>query len=365
MLNCIDLFAGAGGLSSGFRSLGFNVLLANEFNPEIAATYRHNHPQALVLVDDVRNLTIATIKELIGDKKVHVITGGPPCQGFSMSGYRIRKNVFMDDPRNMLFKEYYRIVAEVNPDYFLMENVEGLLTMQNGLIKATIIELFQDLGYHITYGVANASEYGVPQTRRRVVFLGSKKSKLNFPKPTHSADQALKPLVTIRDAISDLSFLASGEGEAVAAYMYEPASEYQKDRRQASQWLFNHVATRHSKLAIERMGLVPPGGNREQLPQEHKTKSVHSGAYGRMEWDKTATTITTRFDTPSTGRVIHPCLDRTITVREAARLQSFDDSYQFLGSRSSQGIQVGNAVPPLLAAAFAQVILEDALKQKK
>jgi DNA (cytosine-5)-methyltransferase 1 len=362
MLNCIDLFAGAGGLSSGFSRLGFNILLANEVNSEIAKTYQYNHKKTLVLVEDIRKITLDSIKSKLEGKSVHVITGGPPCQGFSMSGYRIRKNVFMDDPRNMLFKEYYRIVAGINPDYFVIENVEGLLTMQSGIIKDTIIELFEDLGYHVTVGVTNAGEYGVPQSRRRVVFLGSKKSKLDFPRITHSPDNNLKPFVTIKDAISDLSFLESGEGEPIVKYNYAPETEYQRARRQDSHLLFNHVATKHSKLAIERMKLVPPGGNREQLPKEHKTKSVHSGAYGRMEWDKPATTITTRFDTPSTGRVIHPCLNRTITVREAARLQSFDDNYKFLGSRSSQGIQVGNAVPPLLAEAFAKVILEDASK---
>ncbi|MDN3015799.1 DNA cytosine methyltransferase [Paenibacillus sp. BSR1-1] len=357
-MNVIDLFAGAGGMSTGFEQAGFKVLLANEYIPQIAETYQYNHKQTKVLIGDIRDVTIEEMKREIGDCKIDVVTGGPPCQGFSMSGKRIRNtSEFIDDPRNYLFKEFYKVVKGFSPKYFVMENVEGLLTMKNGLIFETIYHAFMELGYFMDYGVLDAKGYGVPQSRKRLIILGCKEKKIYLPDETHGKSKELKPLVTIQDAISDLNFLESGEGKECMEYRFGPKSQYQQTRRKNTPNLYNHVVTKHSKLAIERMKLVKPGENRNNLPEEHQTKSVHSGAYGRMEWDKCATTITTRFDTPSVGRVIHPELNRTITVREAARLQSFDDDYQFLGTRSSQGIQVGNAVPPLLAQAIGNIIM--------
>jgi DNA-cytosine methyltransferase len=359
-LNVIDLFAGAGGMSKGFELAGFNIILANEFNPQIAETYQKNHLETKVIVGDIKEVSIDDIKEQIGDSPVHVVTGGPPCQGFSMSGNRIRSTAtFIDDPRNYLFKEFYKVVEGFKPKYFVMENVEGLLTMNDGLIFDTIYKAFEEMGYYMDYGVLDAKGYGVPQARKRLIILGCKEKKIYLPEETHGQSNGLEPYVTIKDAISDLNFLESGEGKECMEYRFDPQSEYQLARRKDSLNLYNHVVTNHSKLAIERMKLVKPGQNRDDLPEEHKTKSVHSGAYGRMEWDNCATTITTRFDTPSVGRVIHPELNRTITVREAARIQSFNDDYVFSGNRSSQGLQVGNAVPPLLAKAIGQVIMNN------
>lgn len=354
----IDLFAGAGGMSKGFELAGFDVVLANEYDETIANTYQQNHPNTKVIVGDIRDITVEDICKEIGEQEITLVTGGPPCQGFSMSGNRIRTTAeFIEDPRNYLFKEFYKVVEFFKPKYFVMENVEGLLTMAKGEIFKTIYNSFDELGYHIAYDVLDARYFGVPQARKRLIIIGSLESEIGMP--PHSYDGLDKKFNTIYDAISDLNYLNSGEGTESNNYLFKPKTAYQIERRKNSESLINHVATRHSKLAVERMSLVRPGENRDSLPVEHQTKSVHSGAYGRMEWGKTATTITTRFDTPSVGRVIHPELNRTLTVREAARIQSFDDDYHFFGSKSSQGIQVGNAVPPLLAKSIAEHILMD------
>ena len=209
------------------------------------------------------------------------------------------------------------------------------------------------MGYHLKMGVLNASDYGVPQNRRRAVIIGKRGGEApDLPIPKDES-------VTIWDAISDLAYLNSGEGEEEQEYRIEPQSEYQKRLRAGSTVLHNHVATKHSDLALERLAMIPPNAGKEVLPKEHLTKSIYSGTWTRMRKDEISVTITTRFDTPSSGKFTHPFLDRAITVREAARIQSFPDSFQFVGNKGSQMKQVGNAVPPLLAGAIAEVIMSD------
>ncbi len=356
--NVIDLFAGVGGISIGFKKAGFNILSANEYKKDIANTYKKNHPQTKIIVDDIANVNS---NEFLCNKNdvVDVIVGGPPCQGFSMAGRRIRGNgEFLNDPRNELFKEFHRIVKELNPKIFIMENVAALLSMHNGKVKDEIFRLFEKLGYNVDVKILLAADYGVPQLRRRIVFIGNKigiKSIDLFPEKTHGPETN-KPYITIEESIFDLPFINAGEGAFELEYDKEPKTEYQLKRRGKSKILYNHESSSHDKKIINILKLIKEGQGRNDLPEKYRTKSIHSGSYGRLERNKPAYTITTRFDTPSVGRVTHPVLHRSLTPREAARIQSFDDDFIFYGGRSSVGIQIGNAVPPLLVYAIAKQI---------
>lgn len=350
----IDLFAGVGGLSLGFEKKGFDVVLANEYDASIAASYIANHKNTKMIVGDITSLDLEdTFGKLAGT--IDVVIGGPPCQGFSQKGQR--KTIH--DERNFLFKYYVSVVELVTPKYFVMENVPNLLTAEGGYFRDEIEELFNKLGYSLEYGVLNASDYGVPQNRRRAIIIG----KLDGDAPKLPVPKRNK--VTIWDAISDLAYLESGEGSEEQEYKYPADSDYEKMLRKDSSKLFNHIATKHSPLALERLALIPPNAGREVLPKEHLTKSIYSGTWTRMKKDEISVTITTRFDTPSSGKFTHPFLNRAITVREAARIQSFPDDFHFVGNKGSQMKQVGNAVPPLLAAAIAEVIMNDIKEETK
>lgn len=345
----IDLFAGVGGLSLGFENCGFQVVLANEYDASIAAAYTKNRPNTKMIVDDITKLPIDyTFGEYKG--KVDLIVGGPPCQGFSQKGQRKTIN----DPRNFLFKYYVDVVSTVQPMYFVMENVPNLLTAENGYFKNEIVTLFSELGYAISAEVLCASDFGVPQNRRRAFIIGKRTNgrPVKFP-------QKLCHRTSIWDAISDLAYLESGEGSEVQNYRFPAQSDYQVLLRKESTLLYNHVATKHSPVALERLAMIPPKGGKEFLPKEHLTKSIYSGTWCRMDADDISVTITTRFDTPSSGKFTHPYLNRAITVREAARIQSFPDRFHFYGTKTSQMKQVGNAVPPMLAEAVAKAILVD------
>ena len=344
----IDLFAGVGGLSLGFEMEGFDILLANEFDQSIATAYKENHKSTNVVVGDI---TFLDLSKVFGEyvNKIDVVIGGPPCQGFSQKG----KRKTINDERNFLFKHYVEVVKFVKPKYFVMENVPNLLTAEKGFFLNEIKGLFKDYGYSIRYGILNAADYGVPQNRRRAIIIG--KYLANPPELPLPCKQKL----TIWDAISDLAYLESGEGEFEQEYRNSPKSDYEKKMRKGSKILYNHMATKHSALALERLSLIPPNAGKEVLPKKHITKSVYSGTWSRMKQNDVAVTITTRFDTPSSGKFTHPFLNRAITVREAARLQSFPDTFKFIGSKMSQMKQVGNAVPPLLARKIARVIMND------
>lgn len=344
----IDLFAGVGGLSLGFEMAGFEVVLANEYDADIAAAYTANNPKTKMIVADITKLPIEeTFASYVG--KTTAIVGGPPCQGFSQKGQRKSIN----DPRNFLFRYYFEVVRYVKPKYFVIENVPNLLTTEKGLFKDEIIELFSDIGYAVTTGILCAADFGVPQNRHRACIIGRLGDKpVSPPKPNGRR-------TTIWDAISDLNYLESGEGSEVSDYRCVPESSYQELLREGSESLYNHVATAHSKVTLERLAMIPPNHGKEMLPEEHLTKSIYSGTWCRMKKDGIARTITTRYDTPSSGEFTHPFLNRAITTREAARIQSFPDTFHFFGSKSSQMKQVGNAVPPLLGKAIAQQIIDD------
>ena len=348
----MDLFAGVGGLSLGFEKMGFDIVFANEFDEGIAKAYKINHPNTEVLVADITKIDFSEVfDKYVGN--IDIVVGGPPCQGFSQKGQR--KTIH--DERNFLFKYYVKAVEKVKPKYFVMENVPNLLTAEKGYFKREIIELFNKLGYEIKTGVLDAADYGVPQNRRRAIIIGNYRNEApDLPLP-------MKQKVTIWDAISDLAYLESGEGKEIQEYKKAPESLYQQEMRKDSEKLYNHIATKHSKIALERLALIPPNCGKEVLPKEHLTKSIYSGTWTRMIKDEVSVTITTRFDTPSSGKFTHPYLNRAITVREAARIQSFPDDFHFVGTKTSQMKQVGNAVPPNLAKAIAKVILDDMRKE--
>ena len=342
-----DLFSGVGGLSQGFISAGFEIAFAIEFDKEISVAYANNHPGTEMINENICEVDPEEIKKR--HPHIDIIMGGPPCQGFSEKGKRLNLN----DPRNFLFQQFVRFVESFKPKYFVLENVPNIITTSNGYFKNQIIESFSKLGYSVNCGVLSASEFGIPQDRHRAVFIGTLGNKgIDLPTPSHKK-------VTVQEAIYDLPFIGSGEGNEVSSYDKQATSEYQKMLRGKTKVLNNHVATKHSNIALERLSLIPKGAGREVLPAEHRTKSIYSGTWCRLLEDGIAPTITTRFDTPSSGRFTHPVLNRCLTVREAARIQSFPDSFIFYGNKTSQMKQVGNAVPPLLAYAIAKQIISN------
>lgn len=344
-MKVIDLFSGIGGLSEGFRESGFPVIIANEIDKQIAESYKKNFPDTKMINEDITKLTIQETFDSFRD--ADVVLGGPPCQGFSQKGKRLS----LKDPRNYLFKYFAEVVKFIKPRYFVMENVPNLLTTSSGYFKKEIHDIFSKMGYAVNMGVLNAADYGVPQNRRRAIIVGTlSEKKVDLPDKIHSK-------VTTWDAISDLAYLQSGEGEFKQKYKVDSQTIYQETLRMGSNYLYNHVVTNHSDVARQRMGMIPMNGDRNDLPNSERTKSIYSGTWGRIIKNSQSVTITTRFDTPSSGRFIHPFLDRAITVREAARIQSFSDQIIFWGPKTSQMKQVGNAVPPLLAKQIAQQII--------
>lgn len=351
----IDLFCGAGGLSIGFERVGFKCVFANDIEEDFINTLKANHPHIGTKLGDIRNLKGSDILESTGLSKgaIKLIVGGPPCQGFSTVGKR-----WLEDPRNQLFREYYRVVKEISPEVFVFENVTGLMSMDGGAVLEEIIKLFSELGYKVKYQVLNAVEYGVPQHRERIIIVGSKKDKeFNYPRPTHSIQGALfdlKPAITMAEALSDLPLIEAGEESN--EYLMSPQNEYQKARRKSCTELSYHNAPSHGESLLNVISRVPEGGSYLDIPEEHWPTSGYPNSYARLWWDRPTTTLTRNFGTPSSARCIHPKCHRGLTAREGARIQSFDDDYIFAGAKTSRNLQIGNAVPPLLAEAIAKEI---------
>lgn len=344
-MKVIDLFAGVGGLSLGFSQAGFEVVYANEYDKSIAAAYQKNHPKTIVDSTDIRDVNFEKVFRPY-QGKVDVVVGGPPCQGFSQKGKRIGIN----DKRNFMFQQFVKVVKIVEPEFFLLENVPNILSSENGYFGKQIIDTFTKLGYEVTAKVLKAENFGVPQTRRRAVFLG-RKGKLNFELPDSNGKRT-----TVSDAIDDLPQLKSGEGKNEQSYARAPQNSFQKSMRVKSSGVRNHLATKHSKVALERLTFISLNGTKDDLPARHRTKSIHSGTWTRLKPNGFSRTITTRFDTPSSGQFTLPFQDRCLTVREAARLQSFPDNFIFYGPKTNQMLQVGNAVPPMMAYEIAKSI---------
>lgn len=340
--NVIDLFCGCGGLSYGFEKSGFNVLLGIDNDTKALETFELNHKSAQTICGDITKICYKEdIKPLIGDKVIDVIIGGPPCQGMSLSGPRK-----FDDPRNKLYLSYIRLVEEIQPKMFVIENVPGLIGLFGGQIKDSIIEKFTKMGYDIQYKVLCASDYGVPQKRRRVVFVGSRVGKFEYPEPVENE-------ITCEMALSDLPPLINELGSDVMPYETKESNEYQKLMRERSVNVRNHIAASHSERVREIISLVPDGGNYKDLPEKYAhTRNFHV-AWTRFASNKPAPTIDTGH-----RHHFHYKYNRVPTVRECARLQSFPDDFLFLGNKSQQFRQVGNAVPPILAQEIANKVIE-------
>lgn len=346
----LDLFCGAGGLSWGMdKNPFFKTVVALDFDEKAAETFKRNMPEAEVIVGDITDKAVKeNIVQLARNNGVNMIVGGPPCQGYSMKG----KKLGLEDPRNFLFREYLDLVGKIQPDVFVIENVKGLLLSANGWFKDEIVQAIEALGYAVRFAILNAADFGVPQSRERAIFICSKHGAIALPKPT------VTKRTTVREAISDLAYLESGEGDFEQDYITEPTSEYQKARREGSTKLYNHKASNHKQVAIEKLKMIPPEQGKEYLPEEMHGNQKFKTTWGRLKWDEVSPTVDTRFDASSNGTNNHPYLNRAITPREAARIQSFDDRFVFWGSKVYVRKQIGNAVPPLLAKAIADQIAE-------
>lgn len=346
----LDLFCGAGGLSYGMhQNPHFQTAVALDVNEKLAITLKNNMPEVNVIVGDIKDQSVKDkVIDLSIKHGVNMIIGGPPCQGYSMKG----KKLGLEDPRNFLFIEYLNFVEKLQPEVFVIENVKTLLSTSKGWFKEQILSAIENLGYFVDVGVLKASDFGVPQTRERTIFICSKNKKITLPLPT------VKKPVTVREAIEDLAYLNSGEGDFELSYSTEATSEYQKLMRANSTKLFNHKASDHAEIAIKKLEMIPPEKGKECLPKEMLGKQQFNSTWGRLKWDEPSPTIDTRFDAASNGTNNHPFLHRAITPREAARLQSFDDSYVFYGGKVAIRTQIGNAVPPLMAKAIADKIYD-------
>lgn len=355
-MNVIDLFCGCGGFSKGFEQAGFNIAYGIDNWKDATVTYKHNFPTAVISNKDITIVRGDDILEATGLTKdeVDVVIGGPPCQGFSLSGKRM-----LDDPRNILYKSFVNIVSDLMPPVFVMENVPGLVRLFDGKVKDSVISDFSELGYDVQMQILSADRFGVPQQRQRVFFVGINKEKIKntehfvFPSPSHGDGTDRSP-VTCKEAISDLDFIPDDRvvGECVD-YEIEPQCEYQKLMRKNSTKVLNHSATIHTPKTKSIIAMVPDGGNYKDLPQElWSTRKVHI-AWTRMNSNKPCFTIDTGHN-----HHFHYKENRVPTVRESARIQSFPDDFEFIGIKTSQLRQVGNAVPPLLSQAIASQVME-------
>lgn len=346
MPNVLDLFCGAGGFSEGFRQAGYKIIGGVDFDQEALCTFSKNFPEAVAIEKDLSSglLSPSDPLEMVFDHKIDVIIGGPPCQGFSIAGKRIK-----EDPRNTLYKAYLSLIEKLNPRAIVVENVPTIRSLFKGEIARQIQEDFQSLGYNTTVFTLLASDYGVPQNRRRTFFVGIKGGKtFRIPEPT-----TLTEPLTTEMALSDLPLLEKSLGGEEMAYKSKPRNKYQKEMRKGAKLIYNHWAVEHSKRTIDIIKLVPDGGNYKDLPKELQSTRKVNIAWTRMNSRKPCFTIDAGHN-----HHFHYKADRVPTVRECSRIQSFPDRFRFLGKKTSQLKQVGNAVPPLLAKAIAESLKE-------
>lgn len=336
-IRTIDCFCGAGGLSLGFEQEGFEIVYAFDIDESAINTYKHNsqYHHGKAFVRDIYKVSKKSIEKDLGIPlgRIDVMIGGPPCQGFST-----QRRGGNDDPRNQLVLEYCRLINEICPRFFILENVNGIMSKRGKPFLSTLVETLEKKGYMIQMKRMLASDYGVPQDRKRVIIVGEKSNDglMHFEYP----QELVGTPKTVRDAIYDL--------------MYKTEKDVP-----------NHTADKLSEINLKRIRSITEGQGQDSLPDElqlecHKRDNGHRhlDTYGRMAWDKPAPTITARFDSFSRGRFGHPVLDRTITLREGARLQTFPDDFEFLGNKVQIARQIGNAVPPVLAEKIAKEIKE-------
>lgn len=384
----LDLFSGAGGLSCGLAQAGYEIAAGVDLFPQAVETFKLNHPKAKGLAADICKTDISEI-EAIADGPIDVIVGGPSCQGFSTAGGLTKSSGREEnDPRNTLFNEYLKVVNHFRPSWVMLENVTGLLLYRQGAFALSIVRDFKEIGYSIVPMILLAADYGVPQLRRRLVFIGNRTGKdISFPVPTHgdsklwqgyslpfahlsrmaSDDVGRAPHVTFLEACGDLPELQEGESQHMVPYGKKAFSIYQKEMRKGVRLVRQHEAFSLSDLDRYAAINLRPGDNwralieHNILPERFNKIRPYDATtmLRRLELNKPAYTITTKFNEATTGAFIHPTQSRTLSIREAARIQSFPDNFLFAGSGVQIRTQIGNAVPPLLAKALGEAIYPD------
>lgn len=345
-LSYVDLFAGGGGLSIGLERAGFDLVHAVEVDEDARATFANNREglDESEITGDIREVDDTEIRELVGRDSVDLVAGGPPCQGFS-------EVISPDgsDERNHLFTYFIEWVDELDPEAALFENVRGMQKTSGGKFLDAVKESFDNVGYDVTHRVVTSSDFGVPQHRRRLVVLATKKdTRLKFPLDGFELDPIETP--GVMDGIGDLPEV--GPSEEATEYDGVPQTQLQKDLRGASQELSSHRAAAHSEEMVEMISHIPDGGDRTAIPDELQPETGYHNSYSRLKSDEPAVAITSNMSKPSSARCIHPFQDRGLTPREGARLQTFPDTYRFEGGLVSRRRQIGNAVPPYLAEAL-------------
>ena len=368
-MKIVDLFSGAGGLTFGFLyrvhrnrfvlNKDNHILFANEINSKAAKAFRINFPDTCMIEMGIEELEEKTVKAIIGEETIDLVIGGPPCQSFSTVGKRCY------DDRARLYEQYRRLLTIIKPKAFLFENVTGILTMRDDEGNSVINTIFhqfesldESLGYNCYRKTLNAVDFGVPQNRERVFIVGIRDDlnlEWEFPRPRHQRK------ITLEDAISDFPVLEAGQ--EVSEYDKDPQNRFQRLMRDKSKKLSCHFASNYGDKICTIIRNVKPGEGKNQinklveegkLEEKYKLTSGYRNSYGRLYKDKPCTTITHNMSTPSGLRCIHYEQNRALTPREGARIQSFPDWFQFVGSHSDIKQQIGNAVPPLLAMAFAE-----------
>lgn len=334
-MKIIDLFCGIGGLSLGFEQAGFEVVSAIDMWDDAIKTFNHNRKEKVAKTISVEEYNDVELPAIAASNRITGIIGGPPCQGFSTVGRRD-----IDDARNKLYLEFYKAVKIAHPDFFVIENVKGMLTLNKGAFVRDIIERFgpDGLGYSISYKLLNAADYGIPQNRYRVFYVGIKGKEFVFPEPYGYR-------LSAKDGISDLL------GSDNTHYGSEPQNDFQREMRGDQKHPINQDYTEHSEQTVRIISMIPDGGNIKSLPPEYWQVRKYNKAFERMSSERPSNTIDTGH-----RNYFHYAEPRIPTVRESARIQSFPDSFEILGTRGSQYKQVGNAVPPVLARIIAEEI---------
>ncbi len=342
------------------------MLAGNDCNEHAGETFVSSHDGAKFLHGAIEDFSAKDFLAATGLRagELDCLIGGPPCQAFSV--YNHQRG--LHDKRSDLFQEYLRCVAGVKPQWVVMENVTGITSVGGGQAVQKILRRLNSLGYAVDMRILRCEEYGVPQERRRVFFVGNRAGlPIHWPSPTHGPGKL--PYVTVGDALSDLPELKNGEDPGVQAYRTRARSVYQHDMRGKSSFVHNHAAPRLARINLERMKYIQQGGSWRDVPVHLLPKGMqrarrcdHTKRYGRLHPDGLSGTILTKCDI-HWGSFIHPEQDRSLTVREAARLQSFPDWFVFAGPRTEQFVQVGNAVPPLVGRMMAEAVLQSSAMQ--
>ncbi|WP_097015270.1 DNA cytosine methyltransferase [Anaerocolumna aminovalerica] len=351
---CVDMFSGAGGLSRGFYDAGYDIILGVDFDEAALKTFKENHGNAeAIKLDLYDHSNIDKIVSLIKEKNIEldVLVGGPPCQGFSIAGPRD-----MNDKRNSLYLAMVKLADRLKPQAVVLENVPGMVQTNGGIGAKRIIQDFKEIGYKMTPKLLYAPDYGIPQIRRRVFFVGLRDTDNEFEFPEAILDK--ENYITCEDAIGDLPSLQTDEGEIIYGeeiqeYAKPVENDYQRKMRVNSGVVLNHIGSIPIEKTKKMISLVPEGKNYKALPEEYRGLYKYNEALTRYHSKKPSLTINTGHRSH-----FHYKYNRIPTVRESARLQSFPDDFIFYGNKSQQYKQVGNAVPPILGYVLATKLKE-------